>query len=59
MRCLHYKETRVVVNKLVNKFYNRFLFKIDSLSQDVVFPLDVSAASFNNLIPYIKDFLIT
>ena len=33
------KETRVMVNKSVNDFYTRFLFKMDALPQDVAFPL--------------------
>ena len=38
----------VMVNQLVNGFYTRFLFKIGSLPQDVVFPLDIAATFFNN-----------
>ena len=48
-----------MVNKLVNKFYTRFLFKIDALPQDVVFPLDINETFLNNLIPDVREFLIS
>ena len=53
------KDTRVMVNQLLNEFYTRFLFKIYSLPQDVVFPLDIAATIFNNLIPDMREFLIS
>ena len=31
-----------MVNKSVNEFYTRFLFKVDALSQNVAFPVDIS-----------------
>ena len=52
------RETHVMVNQLVNKFYIRFLFKIDALPQDIGFPLDIAAIFFNNLSPNIREFLI-
>ena len=51
-------ETRVMVNKSVNEFYTRFLFKIDAPPKDVAFLLDVAATFFNNLSPEIIEFLI-
>ena len=33
------KETRVMVNKLVNYFYTRLLFKVNSPPHDTVLPL--------------------
>ena len=53
------RETRVMVNQSVNKFYTRFLFKIDALPQDVAFPLDITATFFKNLSPDVRDFLIS
>ena len=35
------KETCVMANQSVNEFYTQFLFKIDSLPQDLVFPLGI------------------
>ena len=46
----HDKDTRVMVNQLVNKFYTRLLFDIDALTQDVDLLLDINATLFNNLI---------
>ena len=51
-------ETRVMFNHSLNEFYTRFLFKIDALPQDIVFPLDISETFFNNLIPDVREFLI-
>ena len=51
-------ETRVMVNKSVDEFYTRFLFKIDALPHDVAFPLDISATFFNNLSTDDIEFLI-
>ena len=51
------KEARVMVNKTVNEFYTQFLFKIYSLLQDVVLPLDIAAIFFNNLISDLREFL--
>ena len=53
------KETWVMVNHLVNEFYTHFLFKIDSLPQDIVFTLDIAATFFKNLSLDIRDFLIS
>ena len=51
--------TNFMVNKLVNEFYTRFLFKIDALPQDVAFPLDIYATFFKNLIPDVREFLVS
>ena len=48
------RETQVMVNQSVNDFYTHFLSKIDAFSQDVVFPLDISATFFNNLSPDVR-----
>ena len=53
------KETWVMVNHLVNEFYTHFLFKIDSLPQDIVFTLDIAATFFKNLSLDIRYFLIS
>ena len=53
------KETKVMVNQSVNEFYTRVLFKSDSLSQDIVFLLDISAKLFNNLRPDAREFFIS
>ena len=53
------KETRVMVNKLVNDFYTRLLFKIDALPQDVAFPLEISATFFKNLSTDVSKLLIS
>ena len=53
------KETKVTFNKSVNEFYIRFLFKIDSLLQDMVLPLGVYATFFNNLSTKVREFLIS
>ena len=52
------KENQAMINKLVNEFYTRFLFKIDTLLQEVELLLDIAATFFNNLIPDIREFLI-
>ena len=41
-------------NQSLNEVVSRFLFKIDALTQDVVFPLDISTILFNNLIPNVR-----
>ena len=48
-----------MVNQSVNEFCTWFLFKMDELTQGVVFPLEISATLFNNLIPDARDFLIS
>ena len=53
------KETKVKFNKSVNEFYIRFLLKIDSLLQDMLLPLGVSATFFNNLIPDVRELFIS
>ena len=53
------KETRVIVHQSVNEFYTRFLFNIDTLPQDLVLSLDISATFFNNLIPGVRELLIS
>ena len=59
MEMYYYRETCVMLNQSVNKFYTRFLFKIDALPQDVTFPLDIDATLFNNLSPNVREFLIS
>ena len=53
------RETRIMVNQAVNEFYTRFLFKIDALPQDIIFPMDIFATLFNNLSPEVREFLIS
>ena len=48
-----------MVNKSVNEFYTRFLFKMYVLPQDVAFPLEIAATLFNNLTPYVRELLIS
>ena len=48
-----------MVNKSVNEFYTRFLFKIYALPPYVLFPLDIPATFFKKLIPDITEFLIS
>ena len=47
-----------MVNQSVNEFYNRFVFKIDALPQDIVLQLDIAAIFFNNLSTRVREFLI-
>ena len=53
------KETWVMVNQSVNNFYSQFLFKIDALTQDVSFPLDIAETLFKNLSNGVREFLIS
>ena len=53
------RETWVMANKSVNEFYTRLLFKTYALPQNVAFPLEITATSFNNLSPVIRQFLIS
>ena len=48
-----------MVNQLVNYFYTRFLFKIDSLPQDVFFLLYIATNFFKNFNPDIRELLIS
>ena len=48
-----------MVNQSVNEFYTRFLFKIDALPQDAVFPLDIAITFFNNFSSYLRELLIS
>ena len=59
MEMYYDKETLVIFNKLVNDFYSRFLFKIDSLSQDVLFLFSLMIFFSNNSIPEVLQFLIS
>ena len=43
-----------MVNKSVNEFYTRLLFKIDALTHDIAFPLYIAAIFFNNLSPKVR-----
>ena len=45
-------------NQSENEFYTWFIFKVDALSQNVLFSLDISAIVFNNLIPDVRELLI-
>ena len=42
------KENQVLIKHLVNEFYTWFLFKIDTLLQEVGFPLNIAAKFFKN-----------
>ena len=53
------KETLVMFNQSENEFYTWFIFKVDALSQNVLFSLDISAIVFNNLIPDVRELLIS
>ena len=53
------KENKVIINQSVNEFYTRFLFKIDALLQGVGLLLKISATFSNNLIPDVREFLIS
>ena len=53
------KETPVMVYNRVNEFYICFLFKIDTLPQDVVFTLDISVTFFKKLSPNVIKLLIS
>ena len=55
----YYKENQVMFNQSVNEFCTRFLFKINALSQEVVFPLDIDATFFNNLSPDLRELFIS
>ena len=48
-----------MINQSVNEFYIQFLFLIYALPQELVFPLDIAATLFNNLIPDVREFLIS
>ena len=57
---MHYdRETRIMINQLVNEFYTRLLFKIDALLQNVAFPLDIAATLFKNLSPGVRELFIS
>ena len=48
-----------MVNKSVNDFYTRFLFKIDAVPQGFVLPLYIAETLFNNLSTNSREFLIS
>ena len=48
-----------MVNNSVNEFYTWFLFKIDTLPQEILLLLDISVNFFNKLIPDVWEFLIS
>ena len=48
-----------MVDQLVDYFYTRFLFKIDVLTQEKLFLLDISATFFKKLNPGVIKFLIS
>ena len=47
------RETWIMFNKSINKI----LFKIDSVPQDFILPLEIAATFFNNLSPKIRELL--
>ena len=53
------KDNQVMINQLVNEFCTWFLFKIDALPQELGLPLNITATFFNNLIPNVREFLIS
>ena len=53
------KENQVLINQSINDFYTQFLLKIDALPQEVGFPLYIIKKFFNNLIPDVREFLIS
>ena len=53
------RETRIMVNQVVNEFYTRFPFKVDALPQDVSFQLKIAATFFQNLSPDVREFLVS
>ena len=53
------KENQLVIDRSVNEFCTRLLFKIDALPQEVRSPLDISTTFFNNLSPDVMEFLIS
>ena len=48
-----------MVNYSVNEIYTHLLFKNDALPQDTLFPLDITANDFKNLITNAREFLIS
>ena len=52
------KENQVMINQSVNEFYIRFIFKIDTLPQEVRLPLDIAGTLFNNFSHDVRDSLI-
>ena len=48
-----------MVNRLVTEIYSRFLFKIDALPQNLVFPIDITITFFNNLISDVRELFIS
>ena len=57
-RIMYYdKEARVMVNQSVNDFYTWFLFKMDALPHNIMFPFEIAATFFNNLILDIRELL--
>ena len=53
------RETWVMVNNSVNEFNTRFVFKIDALTQDVEFSLEIAATLFKNLSTDARKFLMS
>ena len=53
------KQNQIMINQSVNEFYTRLIFKIDALPQEVGLLLEISATLFNNLIPDVREFLIS
>ena len=57
---MHYdKETWVMENNPLNMFYTWFLFKIDALPQEVLFPLNTAETFLNNLSTDVGEFLMS
>ena len=53
------KENQVTINQSLNEFYIHFFFKIDALLQEVGFLLDIAVTFFNDLIPDVRELLIS
>ena len=48
-----------MINQSVNEFYTHFLFKIDTILQEVGLPLDIALTFFNNLSPDVRELLVS
>ena len=48
-----------MINQFLKKFYTRFMFDIDALPQDDMFPMDISTTFVTRLSPYFQEFLVS
>ena len=48
-----------MVNQLFKEFYTQFLFKIDALTHDIVFALDIASTFFKDLSPDVRKLLVS